>query len=252
MRPIKTTLIGIEDETPTVRSFIFDMSFNYVPGQYVMVWIRGVDEIPMSLPYSNVITVQKTGDATAALFDLEIGDTVGIRGPYGNGFEIHNQVLIVAGGVGAAPLAPLAEEAYMLGYNVTTLLAARTESELLFLERFKLAGVTYVATDDGSRGYHGLITELLYGMTYRNIYSCGPEPMMKAVMNELTDEELNHAWLSVHRYIKCGIGVCGACCIDPCGHRMCVDGPVMLAADLVDSEFGNYKRGPDGSKICMR
>ena len=72
--------------------------------------------------------------------------------------------------------------------------------------------------------------------------------MMKAIADRLTDVELTHTWFSMHRYIKCGIGVCGACCIDPCGHRMCKDGPVMCAADLVGSEFGNYKRGPDGGR----
>lgn len=251
MKPKNTILIGIEDETPTVRSFIFDVSFDYVPGQYVMVWIRGVDGIPMSLSYSNTITVQKVGEATEALFDLEVGDTIGIRGPYGNGFEIRNPMLIVAGGVGAAPLASLAEEAHRRGYDVLTLLAARTRSELLFLDRFMLAGSVSVATDDGSAGHHGLITDMLYDSTYRNIYSCGPEPMMKAVTDMLTPEELTHTWVSLHRYIKCGIGVCGACCIDPCGHRMCVDGPVMCAADLVGSEFGKHKRGPDGGKVYI-
>ncbi len=251
MNPINTTLIGIEDETPTVRSFIFDISFDYTPGQYVMVWIRGVDEIPMSLSCSNVITVQKAGDATEALFELEVGDTIGIRGPYGNGFEVRNPMLIVAGGVGAAPLAPLAEEAHRRGHDVITLLAARTQDELLFLDRFEWAGRVYTATDDGSHGHHGLITDIMNISAYRNIYTCGPEPMMKAVMNKLTDYELMRTWVSLHRYIKCGIGVCGACCIDPCGHRMCMEGPVMRAVDLVESEFGKYKRGPDGSRVYI-
>lgn len=252
MRPINTKIIGIKDETPTVRSFVFDVSLDYKPGQYVMVWIRGVDEIPMSLSCSNMITVQRVGEATEALFELEVGDTVGIRGPYGNGFEIHNPMLIVAGGVGAAPLAPLAEEANRLGYYVITLLAARTKDELLFLDRFKWAGKVYTATDDGSYGHHGLITDILNISAYMNIYSCGPEPMMKAVMSKLTTYELKRTWFSMHRYIKCALGVCGACCIDPCGHRMCVDGPVVCAADLVGSEFGEYKRGPDGSRNYMR
>jgi len=248
MNPINTTLIGIKDETPNVRSFAFDVSFNYIPGQFVMVWVRGVDEIPMSLSCSNMITVQRVGEATEALFELEVGDTIGIRGPYGNGFEIHNPVLIVAGGVGAAPLAPLAEEANRLGHDVVTLLAARTKDDLLFLDRFKWAGRVYTATDDGSYGHHGLITDILNISSYKNIYMCGPEPMMGAVMDKLTHFELTRTWVSLHRYIKCGLGVCGACCIDPCGHGMCKDGPVMRASDLVGSEFGRYKRGADGGR----
>ena len=246
MRPINTTIINIREETPSVRSFFLDLSLDFTPGQYVMVWIRGVDEIPMSLSGSNMITVQEVGDATSALFGLGVGDTIGIRGPYGNGFDIHNPVLIVAGGVGAAPLAPLAEAVYEKGGDVLTLLGARTRSELLFQQRFSDAGELMTATDDGSAGFHGLVTGLLDGTTCRHIYACGPEPMMYALLQMLNDQELERAWFSLHRYIKCGIGVCGACCIDPEGYRVCRDGPVFRGAELVDSEFGRYKRGADG------
>ncbi|MEA1908709.1 MAG: dihydroorotate dehydrogenase electron transfer subunit [Euryarchaeota archaeon] len=246
MRPINTTIIDIIDETPSVKSFILDRSFDFTPGQYVMVWIRGVDEIPMSLSGSNMITVQEVGDATSALFGLGVGDTIGVRGPYGNGFEIHDPVLIVAGGVGAAPLAPLAEAACERGYDVLTLLGARTLSELLFQQRFSDAGEVMITTDDGSAGFHGRVTGLLDGVINRHIYSCGPEPMMYALLQMLNDQELKRAWFSLHRYVKCGIGVCGACCIDPDGYRVCRDGPVFCGAELVDSEFGRYKRGADG------
>ncbi len=251
MRPINTTIIDIRDETPSVRSFVLDLSLDFMPGQYVMVWIRGVDEIPMSLSGSNMITVQKVGDATSALFGLGVGDTIGIRGPYGNGFDIHDPVLIVAGGVGAAPLAPLAEAAGELGYDVLTLLGARTRSELLFQQRFSDAGDVLTATDDGSAGFHGRVTGLLDGATCRHIYACGPEPMMYALLRMLNDQELKCAWFSLHRYIKCGIGVCGACCIDPSGERACVDGPVFRGSELIGSEFGRYRRGADGVRISI-
>ncbi|HDN65701.1 MAG TPA: dihydroorotate dehydrogenase electron transfer subunit, partial [Methanosarcinales archaeon] len=120
MKPANATIIDIIDETPSVRSFVFDLSLEFTPGQYVMVWVRGVDEVPMSLSDHNMITVQRVGDATSAIFELNSGDTVGIRGPYGRGFDITNPVLVVAGGVGAAPLAPLAEAAYRMGCDVMT------------------------------------------------------------------------------------------------------------------------------------
>ena len=251
MRPINTTIIDIREETPSVRSFILDLSLDFIPGQYVMVWIRGVDEIPMSLSGSNMITVQKAGDATSALFGLGAGDTIGIRGPYGNGFDIWDPVLIVAGGVGAAPLAPLAGAACEIGYDVLTLLGARTRSELLFQQRFSDAGEVMIATDDGSAGFHGRVTDLLDGATCRHIYACGPEPMMYALLRMLNDQELKCAWFSLHRYIKCGIGVCGACCIDPSGERACVDGPVFRGSELIGSEFGRYRRGADGVRISI-
>jgi len=155
MKPANATIIDVIDETPSVRSFVFDLSLEFLPGQYVMVWVRGVDEIPMSLSGHNMITVQRVGDASSAIFELAPGDTVGIRGPYGRGFDITNPLLIVAGGVGAAPLAPLAEAAHGMGYDVLTLLGARTRDELLFQRRFEDAGEVMIATDDGSAGFHG-------------------------------------------------------------------------------------------------
>ena len=250
MKPSSATIVEIREETPSVRSFVFDLSFDFTPGQYVMVWIRGVDEVPMSLSDCNTITVQQVGDATRALFELAPGDTVGIRGPYGNGFEIsnHDSVTIVSGGVGAAPLAPLAESAHDLGCDVVTLLGARTGAELLFQRRFENSGAIRIATDDGSAGLHGLVTDLLDEIAGCNIYSCGPEPMMYALLRRLDEVgfDLDRSQFSLHRYIKCGLGVCGACCIDPSGERACVDGPVFRGKGLIDSEFGRYRRGADG------
>jgi len=100
---------------------VFDLSLDFTPVQYVMVWRGGVDGVSMSLSDRNMITVQRVGDATSAIFELTPGDTVGIRGPYGRGFDTDNPVPVVAGGVGAAPLAPLAEAAHGMGYDVLTL-----------------------------------------------------------------------------------------------------------------------------------
>src|SRR3989304_8888461 len=112
MRPVNAIITKVVEETATVRTFFFDTSFEPEPGQFVMVWIRGVDEIPMALSYDNAITVMKVGPATSALFELGEGDSIGIRGPFGNGFRIKgDNILLIAGGVGAAPLSPLAEKA---------------------------------------------------------------------------------------------------------------------------------------------
>src|SRR3989337_4340776 len=181
MKPVNVIITKVVDETPTIRTFFFDTSFELIPGQFMMVWIRGVDEIPMALSYENAITVQKVGPATSALFELGECDSFGIRGPFGNGFDIKKgRILLVAGGVGAAPLAPLAEQAASSGVKVTTLLGARTKDELLFRERFEAVGELRVATDDGTEGKHGYVTQLLDDpKNYSQIYCCGPEVMMK-------------------------------------------------------------------------
>jgi len=170
---------------------------------------------------------------------------MGIRGPFGNGFRIKgDNILLVAGGVGAAPLSPLAEKAGLQGLKVTTLLGAKTKEELVFRERFEAAGNVMVATDDGTAGKHGYVTQLIDGKDYDQIYCCGPEIMMKKVQDKVQPEK---SQFSLHRYIKCGLGICGACCVD--GLRVCKDGPVFTGEVLKKSEFGSYRRNECGEKV---
>jgi len=256
MRPVNATIIETVQESPSTRTFLFDTAFDSATaGQFVMVWIRGVDEIPMTLSYKNAITVQEVGDATSRLFEIGKGDSVGIRGPFGTGFTLpgkDDRILLVAGGVGAAPLAPLAEYAGRAGSEVTTLLGSRNADELVFADRFSAAGMLHIATDDGSAGRAGFVTDLLGEAEltgYDRIYTCGPEIMMARVFDILCGADAHErAEFSLHRYFKCGIGVCGACCMDPSGLRVCRDGPVFNGMQLVDSEFGKYKRSASGQK----
>ncbi len=246
MKPANAIITKVVEETPTIRTFFFDTSFKPGPGQFVMAWIRGVDEIPMALSYDNAITVQEVGAATSALFELGEGDSIGIRGPFGNGFELKGKnILLIAGGVGAAPLSPLAEKASSEGLKVTTLLGAKTKEELVFRERFEAAGSMMVATDDGSVGKYGYVTQLIPEQeNYDQIYCCGPEIMMKKVLDKVEPEK---AQFSLHRYIKCGLGICGACCVD--GLRVCKDGPVFGGEVLKRSEFGIYRRNECGERV---
>jgi dihydroorotate dehydrogenase electron transfer subunit len=190
--------------------------------------------------------VQKVGPATSALFELGECDSVGIRGPFGKGFDIENgNIIIIAGGVGAAPLAPLAEKTGAAGAKITTLLGAKTKEELLFRKRFEAVGEVRVATDDGTEGKHGYVTQLLgHEKKYDQIYCCGPEIMMKKVLDKVTPSK---AQFSLHRYIKCGLGICGACCVD--GLRVCKDGPVFSGDVINKTEFGVYRRNECGERV---
>lgn len=256
MLPLNANIVRTVDETPSTRTFFFDRSFeDALTGQFVMVWIRGVDEIPMTLSYKNAITVQRVGDATSRLFEIQEGGSVGLRGPFGRGFTLPKRgesVLLIAGGVGAAPLAPLAEKASSVCSQVTTILGARNVDELLFLERFLQCGPVHITTDDGSAHRCGFVTDVLDELDvsgYDRIYTCGPEMMMKNVFGILEREgALQRTEFSLHRYFKCGIGVCGSCCMDDTGLRVCKDGPVFNGTELVGSEFGKYARDPSGQK----
>lgn len=246
--PVPVTIIQVKQETPSVRTFFFDTPFPFSPGQFVMVWVPGTDEIPMALSSENSITVQNVGDATAALFAIRKGGKIGIRGPFGNGFSKAEKVLAIAGGVGAAPLLPLARADRVM----TLLLGARTENELLFVDLLDEFTDVLIATDDGSLGQKGFVTELMDDLNlgaYDRIAVCGPEVMMRAVFAKVDEKGIAHKTeFSLHRYMKCGVGVCGSCCIDPSGFRVCRDGPVFTGDKLLKSEFGHYMRDASGRK----
>jgi dihydroorotate dehydrogenase electron transfer subunit len=246
--PQTVSILRVKKETPLIRTYVMDRSFVFSPGQFVMVWIPGTDEIPMALSSEKTITVQKAGDATNTLFSFGPGDKLGVRGPFGNGFTKGEKVLAIAGGVGAAPLLPLAREDCVM----TLLLGARTEAELLFVDQLDECTDVLIATDDGSLGVEGYVTALMDELNlgaYDRISVCGPEMMMRAVLTRVEEKGIAHKTeFSLHRYMKCGVGICGSCCIDPSGLRVCRDGPVFPGDLLLKSEFGHYMRDASGIK----
>jgi dihydroorotate dehydrogenase electron transfer subunit len=246
--PMVVTVTKVLYETPTINTIVFDKFFNSRPGQFCMVWVPGVDEIPMAFSAANAITVMRVGDATAALSTLREGDKIGIRGPFGNGFFPSGKVLAIGGGIGVTPLFTLATN----GEVDTFLFGARTAEELVFAD--ELANVTdlRIATDDGTRGYHGFVTDILDQIDateYDTICVCGPEMMMKGILDRLVIKGIeSRGQFSLHRYMKCGVGVCGSCCMDPEGFRVCRDGPVFTGEIIRISEFAHHHRGPSGRK----
>lgn len=253
---IKETVV----ETPTVKTFVFpfEITDDIHPGQFVMVWDFN-NEKPMTISVidreNNLlgITVRKAGPFTNNFYDnIDVGDQIGIRGPYGHGYELssYRKVLAVGGGSGIASLAPL------LSFydNVELISAASTKEELVFVDRFAKDNITVMeCTDDGSCGYKGFSTqlaeELLQEGDYDIIVGCGPEIMSYKLL-ELSQKYGVDCQLALDRYMKCGLGICGQCCIDDTGYRVCVEGPVFDKKQLEQlSEFGKYRRDAAGSIV---
>ena len=251
MRPIDTIIMEVQSETPLIKTLRLDRSLDPHPGQYAMVWIRGLDEVPMSFSGPDTITVQSVGEASEALNSLGEGRSIGLRGPLGKGFTLLGErILIIGGGVGTAPLAFLGEQAMNAGMEVTSLIGYRCCSDMIFLKRFQRLGRTIVTTDDGSRGICGRVAAGLEALDldhYDQIYLCGPELMMWDVISR-SREHAKKTQACINRYFKCAVGICGSCCLDPDGLRVCVEGPVIRADRLLESEFGRYRRGPTGVK----
>ena len=137
-----------------------------------------------------------------------------------------------------------------------SILGARSVGDLLFEGRFAAAGEVYVSTDDGSKGDKGFVTDVLKGLNlpaYDRIAVCGPEIMMASVFRLLEDRHvLEKAEFSLHRYFKCGIGVCGACCMDQTGLRVCKDGPVFSGVQLSVRNSGNIHGMPVGEELKFK
>lgn len=237
----------IADEAKDVKTFFLDSHLKAKPGQFVKVWIPGMNERPFSVSYSNGITVKRIGGFTSALFDLQANDKLWIRGPYGNSFldfAGNGKKYIIAGGIGAAPLGFLSEHLN----NATALLGAKSKDELVFEKRFKSV---LVSTDDGSHGMKGFATDLLGNMEIESsaqFFICGPEKMMlSAAKKAMHHVKAENIILSLERYMKCGVGLCGSC--EFSGLRVCTDGPVFSYDKLLDSEFGRQKRDRTGKMV---
>ncbi len=272
----------IARETEHVKTFTFPVSFGAKPGQFVMVWLPGVDEVPMSIAMDDggetKITFFDVGDLTKELFTLKEGNLVGIRGPFGTHYEWKKgqHLILVAGGYGAAPMYFVAKEALKDGCTIDFVVGARGKEHLLYLEEIQgLKNTTlHVATDDGSMGHKGYNTEVLEKLLESSlraseasreasrlvaplgaphsrktsVFACGPEMMMKRI-SDICSERSVDCSMSLERYMKCGYGICGNCVVDPLGIRLCTDGPVVKN-DVIRkmTEFGNYHRDALGKK----
>lgn len=243
-------------ETPSTTTLRFDFPPEARPGQFVMVWLPDEDELPMSLSYVGErkgVTIKAMGTSSDRLRNVPVGTRLGIRGPYGNAFDLSpRRVLIVGGGSGAAVLAPAAEAAIARGSDVVVALGATTADELLFAERFRSDGaVVHLATDDGSLGATGYVTHVVDGLLQHQefdaVWTCGPEAMMRKVVDAAASRGVP-VHCSVERWMKCALGLCDACALGQ--WHVCVDGPVFPAEALTGTpDFGKFHRNSAGQRV---
>lgn len=251
------TVDEVVREGDIITSVRFNFSTPSEPGQFVMVWMPGVDEVPMSLSFAGPrtgITIKQVGEATKALSSLRPGDKIGIRGPYGRGWQLpKGRVLCVGGGIGMAPIASAAEG---IGdrSRVDVVIGARNKGEVIFEERVRrVSGDVRVTTDDGSYGVKGtsvsMAVQMMKEKKYEVVLGCGPEVMNYYLLKACHDAGVP-CQLSLERLMKCGSGLCGSCVVD--GLRVCADGPVFFSHEVEKmSEFGKCKRDDAGLKVKL-
>ncbi len=207
-----------------------------------MAWLPGLGEKPFSIAAMDPLSllVVDVGPFSHALYTLEIGDPLWIKGPLGYGFSLEGErILMVAGGYGVAPLYPLAALAKKAERNVEVCLGASTESGLLLVEEFRGLGCGLsLTTEDGSRGKQGLVTkpvaEALTRHRYDTLYACGPAGLLTVLADLCRQQQVNYQ-LSWEAHMRCGMGLCGSCEVPqendpslPPGWLACYDGPVFV------------------------
>lgn len=266
-------------ECENIKTISFNMkedNNNYIPpkpGQFVMVWVPGVDEIPMSISDCDKngnwsITVKNIGECTNALFNLKQGDIIGIRGPLGNWFELPEEksmtIFLIGGGIGMAPLRFLSQELYTHKISFILIQGAKVKSELMFTTQFqeldKNSTDIFFCTEDGSYGTKGIVTvaferilETYSKKLFSNaiVYACGPEKMLYSIY-EICEQWKIELQASLERIMRCGCGLCGLCTIDPLGFLVCKDGPIFNSEALKKmKDFGKFKRDFTGRKIVL-
>ena len=207
-------------------------------GQFVEVEVAGAKDVFLRRPISihdvedNKIKllVQVVGKGTRKLAELKTGDTVNVIYPLGHGFSVTGQrPLLVGGGAGIAPLLHLAKCYNAKGVRPTILLGGRTAELIAVKEEFREYGELLFATEDGSLGEKGLVTQhSRFAGDYDHICCCGPTPMMKAVAR-YAREKGTSCEVSLENMMACGVGACLCCVCDTDeGHKcVCKEGPVF-------------------------
>ncbi|MCO6449822.1 MAG: dihydroorotate dehydrogenase electron transfer subunit [Caldilineales bacterium] len=235
--PTPARIVAIVQENARTKTFVFDARWQAEPGQFLMAWLPRFDEKPFSLVNDDPVTIMvaNVGPFTAMLHGLRAGDRVWLRGPFGRGFKIEGErLLLVGGGYGVAPLSFLLARALAQGCSAVAAIGARTASDLLYVDRLRSQGIdVIVTTEDGSAGQPGLVTGPLAPLLQQKrtdcLYACGPHGMLAALERFAQSHDLP-AQLSWEAYMRCGIGVCGSC--EHKGRVLCLDGPVLRSGAL--------------------
>ncbi len=261
--PAEAVIQDIIVENSTIKTFIVEIldgatasSFTYLPGQFVMVSVPHQGEAPISIsshlttPGLMHLSIRKAGRLTSAIHEMKKGDHIGIRGPYGRPFPMDElqgrNILLVAGGIGLAPLRSVIEHCLhnKEKYGTITLLyGSRAPSDIAFkadLEKWAKSGVDVRLTVDvaepGWKGNVGLVTKLLDDVQLdkdsHSALLCGPPIMIDVVTGILQSKGLPPSQIitTLERNMKCGVGLCGHCHMN--GILICRKGPVFSVEQL--------------------
>ena len=241
---MKQSLFTIKENTPLTKSvyrmrLVGDTSDITAPGQFVNILLDGLflrrpisvcDRVEGEL----TIVYKVVGKGTEKMSQMKEG-TLDILTGLGNGYDLSlsgDKPLLLGGGVGVPPMYLLAKDLIQEGKQVSVILGFNTKDEIFYEEEFRALGADVtVATADGSYGVKGFVTDAMKDMDYTYFYTCGPEPMLKAVWNA----SATSGQFSFEERMGCGFGACMGCsCKTLTGNkRICKDGPVLKKEEIL-------------------
>ena len=241
---MKQSLFTIKENTPLTKSvyrmrLVGDTSDITAPGQFVNILLDGLflrrpisvcDRVDGEL----TIVYKVVGKGTEKMSQMKEG-TLDILTGLGNGYDLTlsgDKPLLLGGGVGVPPMYLLAKDLLREGKQVSVILGFNTKDEIFYEEEFRALGADVtVTTADGSYGVKGFVTDAMKQLDYSYFYTCGPEPMLKAVWNT----SVTGGQFSFEERMGCGFGACMGCsCKTVTGYkRICKDGPVMMKGEIL-------------------
>jgi NAD(P)H-flavin reductase len=252
MAPLPYRIVDRRQETVDTATLLLEPVATglpaWTPGQFTMVYAFGVGEIPVSISGGSAQRIQHTvravGAVSQAICASRIGAVLGLRGPFGCGWPSpppDRDVIVMAGGIGLAPLRPVVLAGLGRPRRLTVLIGARTPADLIFTgeyDQWRAKGARVLVTVDRATaswaGRVGLVTTLVAGVPVDASvspvgYVCGPEIMMRLGARALMEAGVppERIWVSLERNMRCGIGLCGHCQLGPI--LVCRDGPVVDA-----------------------
>lgn len=222
------------------------ISKSALPGQFLHIDVPGHTlrrpiSIALASPEEETVTVlfKVLGGGTKQLSGYQAGQILDVLGPSGNGFSLENKpgskILLVGGGIGVPPLYYLGLKLKEAGMEIVSVLGFQTEAAVFYEDQFKELGDVYIATDDGSYGTKGFVTDVITQVgTFDRFYTVGPVPMLRAVTKTLDGKP---GYISLEERMGCGIGACYACVIPALDEeggykKICSDGPVFPANEV--------------------
>ena len=257
--PFVSKILAVKKHTDLEYTFTMSYEGDVKPGQFFEVSLPKYGEAPISVSGigegSIDFTIRKVGKVTNEIFSSYVGDTIFLRGPYGNGFDIEDykdkEVLIVAGGTGLSPVRGIVD--YIARHmdevkSATLICGFKSKDDVLFkedIERWKQSMNVVQTVDKADEDYDGpvgMVTKFIPDVVFEQIENAacivvGPPIMMKFVVQEFKKLQVqdDQIWISQERKMCCGIGKCGHCRIDDT--YICLDGPVFVytkGKDLID------------------